>query len=112
MSTPTPMAGGGTPLYQMPVEDPGMKGSVPPQLEGLPDMKPEDMAFFGKLMQARCFCFAFVAGKRRSREELLCKGGWVDCGPLGGLVQGLGGGLAKGGEGWGGWGALGKLVQA
>lgn len=25
MSTPTPMMGGGTPLYHMPVEDPGMK---------------------------------------------------------------------------------------
>jgi hypothetical protein len=27
--------------------------AVPPQLEGLPDMKPEDMAFFGKLLQVR-----------------------------------------------------------
>lgn len=49
MATPTPF--GGTPLYQIPEEDRGQKFDVPQALEGLPDMKPEDQQYFGKLLK-------------------------------------------------------------
>ncbi|KAL4858600.1 Splicing factor 3B subunit 1 [Chlorella vulgaris] len=49
MATPTPF--GGTPLYQIPEEDRAQKFDVPEQLEGLPEMKPEDQQYFGKLLK-------------------------------------------------------------
>jgi hypothetical protein len=51
MATPTPF--GGTPLYQIPEEDRGQKFDVPQALEGLPEMKPEDQQYFGKLLKVR-----------------------------------------------------------
>ncbi|KAG2427813.1 hypothetical protein HXX76_012137 [Chlamydomonas incerta] len=50
MATPTPMVGG-TPLYAMPEDNPGLKADLPIAPEGLPEMKPEDMQFFSKLLQ-------------------------------------------------------------
>ncbi|KAG2491765.1 hypothetical protein HYH03_009926 [Edaphochlamys debaryana] len=50
MATPTPMVGG-TPLYAMPEDNPGLKADLPVAPEGLPEMKPEDMQFFSKLLQ-------------------------------------------------------------
>jgi splicing factor 3B subunit 1 len=43
MATPTPygMVGGATPLYALPEENQGMKAALP-ELEGLPELKPED----------------------------------------------------------------------
>jgi hypothetical protein len=35
-----------------------MKASLPAELEGLPDLKPEDMAIFGKLMKEVSTCGA------------------------------------------------------
>ena len=51
MSTPTPL--GGTPMYSLPTEDRGQAFDVPAQLEGLPDMKPEDQQYFGALLKVR-----------------------------------------------------------
>ncbi len=51
MSTPTPI--GGTPMYSLPTEDRGQAFDVPAQLEGLPDMKPEDQQYFGALLKVR-----------------------------------------------------------
>jgi splicing factor 3B subunit 1 len=51
LATPTPL--GGTPLYAIPDEDRGGGGGadVPLALpDGLPDLKPEDAAYFGKLL--------------------------------------------------------------
>ncbi|RMZ55389.1 hypothetical protein APUTEX25_003513 [Auxenochlorella protothecoides] len=48
-ATPTPY--GGTPLYGIPEEDRGQAFDVPIALEGLPDLKPEDQQYFGKLLQ-------------------------------------------------------------
>jgi len=78
MATPTPMmmGGGATPLYHMPMEDPATKQMVPPQLEGLPDMKPEDMAFFGKLLQdAEDAELSVEEAKERKIMKLLLKVG-------------------------------------
>ncbi len=50
MGTPTPMAGA-TPLYQLPEEVAGMRDALPTAPEGLPEMKPEDMQHFGKLLK-------------------------------------------------------------
>jgi hypothetical protein len=49
MATPTPI--GGTPLYHIPEEEHGQKFDVPTQLEGLPELKPEDHQYFGKLLK-------------------------------------------------------------
>lgn len=49
MATPTPM--GGTPMYQIPEEDHQQKFDVPIEIEGLPEMKPEDQQYFGKLLK-------------------------------------------------------------
>ncbi len=49
MGTPTPI--GGTPLYHVPEEEHGQKFDVPTQLEGLPELKPEDHQYFGKLLK-------------------------------------------------------------
>ena len=49
MATPTPI--GGTPLYHIPEEDHGQKFDVPVELEGLPELKPEDHQYFGKLLK-------------------------------------------------------------
>lgn len=49
MATPTPM--GGTPMYQIPEEDHQQKFDVPIEMEGLPEMKPEDQQYFGKLLK-------------------------------------------------------------
>ncbi|EFJ42040.1 hypothetical protein VOLCADRAFT_30174, partial [Volvox carteri f. nagariensis] len=50
MATPTPLVGG-TPLYSMPEDNPMLKADLPVALEGLPEMKPEDMHIFSKLLQ-------------------------------------------------------------
>ncbi|KXZ49786.1 hypothetical protein GPECTOR_19g237 [Gonium pectorale] len=50
MATPTPLVGG-TPLYAMPEDNPALKADLPVAPEGLPEMKPEDMQFFSKLLQ-------------------------------------------------------------
>ena len=49
MAPPTPI--GGTPLYSLPSEDRGQTFDVPTQLEGLPEMKPEDQQYFGALLK-------------------------------------------------------------
>ena len=49
MATPTPF--GGTPMYAIPEEDRRQQFDVPAQLEGLPEMKPEDAQYFGKLLK-------------------------------------------------------------
>lgn len=51
--TATPSAMGGTPLYLIPEEDRGQEFDVPMMVvaEGLPDMKPEDQQYFGKLLK-------------------------------------------------------------
>eukprot|EP00951_Prasinocladus_malaysianus_P050067 scaffold676676_cov46-Prasinocladus_malaysianus.AAC.1 len=49
MATPTPM--GATPMYAIPEENREHQYDVPVELEGLPDMKPEDYQYFGKLMK-------------------------------------------------------------
>ncbi len=49
MATPTPY--GGTPMYSIPEEDRNQVYDVPQQLEGLPDMKPEDQQYFGALLK-------------------------------------------------------------
>lgn len=49
MATPTPF--GGTPMYSIPEEDRNQAFDVPKQLEGLPEMKPEDQQYFGALLK-------------------------------------------------------------
>ena len=49
MATPTPI--GGTPMYQIPEEDRQQAFDVPIEIEGLPEMKPEDQQYFGKLLK-------------------------------------------------------------
>ena len=51
MATPTPL--GGTPMYQIPEEDRQQQFDVPIEIEGLPEMKPEDQQYFGKLLKVR-----------------------------------------------------------
>ena len=51
MATPTPL---GTPLYGIPEENRQQHYDVPQQLEGLPEMKPEDQQYFGKLLKEVC----------------------------------------------------------
>lgn len=48
MSTPTPL---GTPGYMIPEEQRSQQFDVPTELEGLPELKPEDMQHFGKLLK-------------------------------------------------------------
>lgn len=48
-ATPTPY--GATPGYQIPTEDRGQKFDVPQEIEGLPELKPEDHQYFGKLLK-------------------------------------------------------------
>lgn len=50
LATPTPMAGA-TPLYALPEEDRQQAFDVPKELPGLPNIKPEDMQYFGALLQ-------------------------------------------------------------
>mmetsp|Transcript_13864 Transcript_13864/g.50490 ORF Transcript_13864/g.50490 Transcript_13864/m.50490 type:complete len:1279 (+) Transcript_13864:124-3960(+) len=51
LSTPTPLA---TPGYAIPDEDIGQRFDVPVQApEGLPEMKPEDMQYFGKILDGK-----------------------------------------------------------
>ena len=38
-------------MYSLPTEDRGQQFDVPAQLEGLPDMKPEDQQYFGALLK-------------------------------------------------------------
>ena len=66
MGTPTPY--GGTPLYQIPDEERTQQFDVPKEIEGLPEMKPEDQQYFGKLlkevsmlMSVKAVCFISVA---------------------------------------------------
>ena len=72
MSTPTPL--GGTPGYSIPEEDRGQKFDVPVELEGLPELKPEDHQYFGKLLKEvgscllRCCIHAIVAGVAASAK--------------------------------------------
>lgn len=47
----TPAALGGTPLYGIPEEDRAQAFDVPIQVEGLPEMRPEDQQYFGKLLR-------------------------------------------------------------
>jgi splicing factor 3B subunit 1 len=48
LATPTPL---GTPLYAIPEENRGQQYDVPKEMpNGLPDMKPEDLQYFGVLM--------------------------------------------------------------
>ena len=49
MATPTPL--GGTPGYAIPEENRGQTFDVPQELEGLPELKPEDHQYFGKLLK-------------------------------------------------------------
>ena len=47
-ATPTPY---GTPGYTIPEENRGQQFDVPKEMEGLPEIKPEDQQFFGKLLK-------------------------------------------------------------
>lgn len=47
-ATPTPY---GTPGYMLPEESRGQQFDVPKEMEGLPEIKPEDQQFFGKLLK-------------------------------------------------------------
>lgn len=38
-------------MYAMPEDNPALKASMPEAPEGLPELKPEDMQYFGKLLQ-------------------------------------------------------------
>ena len=70
MSTPTPI--GGTPMYSLPTEDRGQAFDVPAQLEGLPDMKPEDQQYFGALLKVRCVAMAPAALTVRACSVRMC----------------------------------------
>lgn len=59
MATPTPL--GGTPMYQIPEEDRQQQFDVPIEIEGLPEMKPEDQQYFGKLLKVRGILFWLAA---------------------------------------------------
>ena len=48
-ATPTPL--GGTPGYQIPEENRGQDYGIPQAVEGLPELKPEDHQYFGKLLE-------------------------------------------------------------
>ena len=61
MGTPTPY--GGTPLYHIPEETRDQHFDVPKELEGLPELKPEDQQYFGKLLKevtllVTCHCMS------------------------------------------------------
>ena len=61
MGTPTPY--GGTPLYHIPEETRDQQFDVPKELEGLPELKPEDQQYFGKLLKevtllVTCHCMS------------------------------------------------------
>jgi len=49
--TATPASLDDTPLYAIPEEDRAQAFDVPVSIEGLPDMKPEDQQYFGKLLK-------------------------------------------------------------
>jgi hypothetical protein len=73
---------------------------VPPQLEGLPDMKPEDMAFFGKLLQdAEEAELSVEEAKERKIMKLLLKVGRQGGSWRRGLSERVGGGGGGGGGG-------------
>lgn len=89
MATPTPL--GGTPMYQIPEEDHQQKFDVPIEMEGLPEMKPEDQQYFGKLLKV-IFCASVstagpcvdtitLANKHSvySRPMLLCRPAVLCC---------------------------------
>ena len=60
MSTPTPY--GGTPMYQIPEEERSQQFDVPKELEGLPELKPEDQQYFGKLLkEVSWLCTHYIA---------------------------------------------------
>ena len=59
MGTPTPF--GGTPMYSIPEENRDQMFDVPQQLEGLPEMKPEDQQYFGALLKVRIVLFLEAA---------------------------------------------------
>ena len=50
MATPTPMM---TPFYSIQEESNQLRKDMPEAPEGLPEMKPEDMQYFSKLLQVR-----------------------------------------------------------
>ena len=47
-------------MYSLPTEDRGQQFDVPAQLEGLPDMKPEDQQYFGALLKVHPGCTAYA----------------------------------------------------
>ena len=59
MATPTPL--GGTPGYAIPEENRGQTFDVPQELEGLPELKPEDHQYFGKLLKEVCVYYIYHA---------------------------------------------------
>eukprot|EP00884_Botryococcus_braunii_P022437 jgi/Botrbrau1/8878/Bobra.50_2s0033.1 len=59
LATPTPLM---TPGFQIQEEQRGQTFDVPKEIEGLPEMKPEDQQYFGKLLQD-------VADEELSAEE-------------------------------------------
>ena len=69
MATPTPF--GGTPMYAIPEEDRRQQFDVPAQLEGLPEMKPEDAQYFGKLLKV-CAASVVVLGGEGVRWVVGC----------------------------------------
>ena len=52
LATPTPMAGGATPMFGIQVEDRHQQFDLPAVPEGLPEMKPEDYQYFAPLLKA------------------------------------------------------------
>lgn len=54
LATPTPLM---TPGFQIQEEQRGQMFDVPKEIEGLPEMKPEDQQYFGKLLEdVSCSC--------------------------------------------------------
>ncbi len=80
--TPTPI--GGTPMYQIPEEDRNQDYGITQAVEGLPELKPEDHQYFGKLLQVssrltKCSCISIesslcIHSLTRKRKASLAQG--------------------------------------
>ncbi|KDD74658.1 hypothetical protein H632_c1153p0 [Helicosporidium sp. ATCC 50920] len=71
-ATPSPWHGGEG-LYAIPEEDRAQRYDTLPSIEGLPDLKPEDAAHFGKLLQGEEEALSVAEFKERRILKLLLK---------------------------------------
>jgi len=71
MATPTPL--GGTPMYQIPEEDHQQQFDVPIEIEGLPEMKPEDQQYFGKLLKVGSLWLVWMLAAMQLLVSLLTR---------------------------------------